>query len=63
MALEGDSSLPVALSQIFPVASGASDARRWPSGLNATLVTGEEWALSANSSSPVAVSQIFTVWS
>ena len=39
MALEGESSLPVALSQIFTVWSLLADARRWPSGLNATLMT------------------------
>ena len=37
------------------------EARRWPSGLNATLVTQPPWPLRANSSLPVALSQIFTV--
>ena len=55
--------MPVALSQIFTVWSRLADARRWPSGLNATLMTAPAWPLRANSSLPVALSQIFTVWS
>ena len=61
--LRANSSLPVALSQIFTVWSPLADARRWPSGLNATLVTAPAWPLRAKSSLPVALSQIFTVWS
>ena len=55
--------MSVALSQIFTVWSWLPDARRWPSGLNATLVTQPAWPLRAKSSLPVALSQIFTVWS
>ena len=58
--LEGQSSLPVALSQIFTVSPLLSDARRWPSGLNATLGN-PAGSLRDNSSLPVALSQIFTV--
>ncbi len=54
---------PRASSQIFTVWSWLPEARRWPSGLNATHRTQPAWPSRAKSSLCVAQSQIFTVWS
>ena len=52
------------MSQIFTVWSALAEARRWPSGLNATLPDHTGMALEGEQTSlPVAASQIFTVWS
>src|SRR5205823_5838684 len=50
-------------SHTFSVRSEEALARRFPSGLNATLLTPSLWPLSVASSWPVCMSQSFTVLS
>jgi hypothetical protein len=51
------------VSQRLIERSSLAEARRWPSGLNATLLTGLVWPLRESNSVPVTLSQIFTVLS
>ena len=52
-----------AVPDLHRLVEALADARRWPSGLNATLETEPAWPLRTNCSLPVALSQIFTVLS
>ena len=63
MALEGEQLLAGRAVPDLHRLVALPEARRWPSGLNATLETPPAWPFRANSSLPVALSQIFTVWS
>src|ERR1700730_16228366 len=56
------SSFPVTLSQIFTALLIFAEARRRPSGLNATVL-GPHLGSRERCSLPVAPSQILTVWS